>query len=890
MVTRIQRANVLANNLQGLNYLFLGPSFKSLQQQTADDLTVFLSRELCTSPIALRQDVEDRVLNSNTLAILGTKSLIFDIPFVNTLKKGDHLSLLVIDEAHWGTDLNPRNLVILYVSATIDVITETIALGEKNLNWAALKLSHPQRFATPTYLPVEDLNFFNDTAMGNTDSLESRSTVVFNSYVGAIKSWMSKLDNKFLFNLDPNHHSQVTMDVLGHILPTPEDIDIALERTYYWDSPYSKMVILRIPANQSIKDLRKEIVSLIEQCKKSNKLGAAFQPFEVIALTEDHKSIIDQLSQKAKDYLRAQSNITLKELEDIPCLVMVNQMVGIGERIPKSCVAYDIRARYKGDFQEMEGNEAMFVQDIGRCAGHNKEPANVEMETNTMSQTLPHLIERKIIQILWYKQYFGFIHKEMIAMSMVCWRWFRWVSQEFSDHFSFRDCTSSVEHPGGLAREFVQHMNNRYCILKYIKTFTSSFRSDDNTFKDDFIQPISNGVGDGATDSHSLFSKLQTLIISNLSSATFSIRMDMLQLIINQIEPGSLQKLVYIHSTQMGETFNSIIQQNKKQKNVYSTSSSSLLSNIKQVAIYSTSGEVDGIVDLVTEVSSTVENLSIVIFKFEPSVYRSVLSLDLPLLNKLNLQRQPIDFPFELLLNLPSLNSLTCRLVQPIGLKITNIRDTRNNSETFINFINKTTTLVSLKLKDTHRAELEAMIGNQVIQNISIQFIMSVSTASCPFPLPTLRNNLLDLEIICKSLSLDPSLDLWNIKQPIHLKKLCTDSLDLKILQYLPKLENLQVVEFSNLQTSIDQGLVENLALYCKNLTGIVMDGDNGKNTTRTEQLGHFIVCIFKHLPNTFQEILIQKSNKDLQNNLPLSPKYIILRNDREGLTLIKRI
>ena len=74
------------------------------------------------------------------------------------------------------------------------------------------------------------------------------------------------------------------------------------------------------------------------------------------------------------NYTGTKEKLQVEDLHDIKVIVVAIEKIRMGERVPGTCMHYDIRSRYLTTGVK---NQATFIQDVGRCAGHKNNAAKV---------------------------------------------------------------------------------------------------------------------------------------------------------------------------------------------------------------------------------------------------------------------------------------------------------------------------------------------------------------------------------------------------------------------------------------------------------------------------------------------------------------------------------
>ena len=394
---------------QDINMLFLGPTYKSLRNQTRKDLGNFLNARVELSFEKIQLICNNCVLNSSSLP-----KNYEDIHFIQVLQQRpqDVLHILVFDEAHWGinsgsvidnffqylvqvceniieTNGSMPSLFILLVSATIDVLSRVIDSYKDDghhVDWSELRRSDSAKFGTPDYRDISNLRLRNDpnpTILRQRTMVE-RSAIVRDEYRKTIKACLTHfITQRNTDCQNDDWQDNATWTAVKFLFPgnTIDEISARACSTDY-NATDNYMILLRLQSNEHIDELHKATIEMFHRVTK--KRTSEFQPFEVIRLVQDSDSISKQLSPKAHRHLRrnhqaVDDTLDVSQLFNLPCLILVNDKLGMGERLSPNCMAFDVRSRYKGDAGDMKGFASTFIQDIGRCCGHKKPEALVLM-------------------------------------------------------------------------------------------------------------------------------------------------------------------------------------------------------------------------------------------------------------------------------------------------------------------------------------------------------------------------------------------------------------------------------------------------------------------------------------------------------------------------------
>ncbi|CAF1395462.1 unnamed protein product [Adineta ricciae] len=321
------------------------------------------------------------------------------------------LHILVFDEAHWGiakesnsnrffqrlsqqvTELvnngKKPSLIILLVSATIKVLTRAMNEFQENerhrVNWRDLRLSQTatirQRFAAPNYTGIMKLVVYNDVHSNliSKKNLVDRSSFVVEEYLSTLHYWKATVYDGNTQN--DEWKTNGSWQLLKYLLT--DDTNKEKIHGLFTAADYAPAgnhtALIRLQQIKDVTSLYEGIMKLFNEIRQIPG-EADFRPFELIQLNND--CIWDELSDKARRHpslQKVRNKCVIKHLHSLPCLILVVDKLGIGERLSSNCMAYDIRARYKGDPNNMDGQESTFVQDVGRCAGHSKPKALVLM-------------------------------------------------------------------------------------------------------------------------------------------------------------------------------------------------------------------------------------------------------------------------------------------------------------------------------------------------------------------------------------------------------------------------------------------------------------------------------------------------------------------------------
>ncbi|CAF0937166.1 unnamed protein product [Adineta steineri] len=198
---------------------------------------------------------------------------------------------------------------------------------------------------------------------------------------------------------------------------TNEEISSRARATgYYSENNY--MILVRLNLNDHVTQLYNKVLELFRRV--STKIKKEFQPFEVIQLIQGSDPIVKQLSSKARRHLRlddqvSDSDVDVSRLVNLPCFILVNRKLGRGERLPSSCMAFDVRSRYNGDAADMRGFASTFIQDIGRCCGHHKPKALVLVSVFDETQQSGGEVGRLMFEDIEFFRLHGLLTKTQAA-------------------------------------------------------------------------------------------------------------------------------------------------------------------------------------------------------------------------------------------------------------------------------------------------------------------------------------------------------------------------------------------------------------------------------------------------------------------------------------------
>jgi SAM-dependent methyltransferase len=382
----------------GINMMFLGPPSVMLRNQTYSDVCEFLD-SIKAYPIS-RSDMEsifkNRVLNSSALKDYEKLS------FVKDLSISNKIHVIIHDEAHFGVEegsqltkfynflldlvdkMQPRPiLLLLLVSATIEVITEVVPV--ECVKWKILREMHipvtlEKPFVAPTYTAVGELNYIYDESpeLINLTKLALKSHYIAGKYLEAFKmielhfkKWM---DSPVMEPLKFPSESDISYTILLRLVNNIE----SRSNFSYGTRQKNSMVFLRLDTVQSAIELSAALRNVISELTEFAKLRGfnSFDFFEIVNLSEERKTLSDQLSPTARSYLpvelQGSSDLMLKHFELFSTLVIAVDAAGMGVRLPPNCACFDLRAKYSSVKSKIQTTKTKFIQDIGRLAGHKR--------------------------------------------------------------------------------------------------------------------------------------------------------------------------------------------------------------------------------------------------------------------------------------------------------------------------------------------------------------------------------------------------------------------------------------------------------------------------------------------------------------------------------------
>jgi hypothetical protein len=340
-----------------LDCFFLGPSFTDLRDQTRADLQTYC--DFVETEVEKAQNIRLKIHVENKIA---ARQGVAANDWLDRLK-GDHgktLFLLIHDEAHWGIAQNSEinqflqrvaeacseskaKCAILLVSATLSVLSE---VSEMKYGFPELrKVEWSRESMRETYRSIHDLIFVNDPVIGK---IKDRRPTNDDANVGTISAsavvWKQYATrwSQIKFVLDqgrvpaPLRETDICGKILSHLVTSPTPV----------------MATVRL----------KQILDQEELLRHLKDSGAT--------------KYFDLVVQPPPDPLQRS------------CLLVLVDKVGMGIRVPRQCLYWDVRCRYKNT---ATSNLARFVQDVGRCAGHHKPIATVFVGVEDWKQDIKTL-------------------------------------------------------------------------------------------------------------------------------------------------------------------------------------------------------------------------------------------------------------------------------------------------------------------------------------------------------------------------------------------------------------------------------------------------------------------------------------------------------------------
>ncbi len=329
--------------LKSINLIMIGPPFVALKEQTKADLDKYLDlRGINALPNRM-------VINSSSLPREWDK-------FFDRVKSqsGEHqLHLVVHDEAHYGiskdsninqflsklhdtmTEQKERHLAILLVSATSNVITKSVSELESDLNhvdWGSLQ--NDEHYRAPNYTSIRDLRYMVDSEIGKNTKMGDAAKCVIAEYEKAAEN---------IGKGEENCEQTPAYTVLKRMVDSNDPI----------------MAVIRLCNEKSTDKSTSGLVTVLSTHLKDK--GLYF-----VQLDSDNADIDTQLRKQGYEGDKVSC---VRELDKLKVIVVVIEMLRMGERIPNTCMYFDVRSRYLNKGIQ---SRATFIQDIGRCAGHNK--------------------------------------------------------------------------------------------------------------------------------------------------------------------------------------------------------------------------------------------------------------------------------------------------------------------------------------------------------------------------------------------------------------------------------------------------------------------------------------------------------------------------------------
>ncbi|PRP79024.1 hypothetical protein PROFUN_13185 [Planoprotostelium fungivorum] len=286
-------------------------SSANLREQTREDLKPFWTGKID------RLAGEDELKHIATTVVLNSSRLKDRTSFEKILEgevSHEHLHVIFFDEAHWGID--DEGQIMGFFKKVLDIIKE-LKTENKKPKLFILNVSATAKFYTDTYLGIDGLSYHRDEELLSVRSQTTKSSTVVSQYMKAYRRYEA---GRWTVD-DPR---TIEEKILARLL----------------EKKSKNMVLIRL---KSVSD--------------ASELHSFFMrrqtPFSVIHYQEESTYKLSNFKKKAT-------------------LLIVVDRLRMGERLPKNCVAYDVRSRYGPN-----SNWSTWIQDVGRCAGHNKRPADV---------------------------------------------------------------------------------------------------------------------------------------------------------------------------------------------------------------------------------------------------------------------------------------------------------------------------------------------------------------------------------------------------------------------------------------------------------------------------------------------------------------------------------
>lgn len=283
-----------------------------------------------------------------------------------------------------------HEVLILLVSATSDVILKSDIFPESqplnHVDWISMAKSD-RSFAPPNYRSIEEMKYIVDPIIGRLGNMGIAANAVMNEYKRAAQCLMNKeVQESCAFEILTSmlNSSKPIMTVIRlRNSREPGSPSKKLKRAKIADADDSRVGEYGVDATQelpltttniphtprTVSIWVREFTSLVKKLQTTN-------PVFVIQSDCTTESIKKQL--KNQEYegalLENENELVVSDLTNINVILVVIEKMKIGERLPKTCLHYDVRCRY---LKSGISSKAAFVQDVGRCAGHDKPKANV---------------------------------------------------------------------------------------------------------------------------------------------------------------------------------------------------------------------------------------------------------------------------------------------------------------------------------------------------------------------------------------------------------------------------------------------------------------------------------------------------------------------------------
>jgi hypothetical protein len=386
-----------SKQMTSINLLMFGPPHVALMDQTKNDLDSFL-RAINSHGIEAIV-LNNRALRSKTRN--GPNLPQIDM-FLARLNNNDQINLIIHDEAHFAigsggcintfyTALRDRlrvlphcKIAILLVSATLNVLLKPVASlqdSSRCVDWNLMRLQ--QLYQAPTYRSIRELEFYVDREMAGFTRMSDASEHVCRQYIDAVNQ---------LNNFASVQSQTVSYKILEAIKSSRVPI-MAVIRLY--NSNQTSNAVQRdnecSAQDEPIVVGEAETDALPQQ---DNEVSSEEETDEVvIASGEALHAALRELATMVKTYIildkhgAASINQQLQEqgyhgdvisnasqLDKLNVICIVIERLRMGERIPNTCLHYDVRSRY---LSNGISSLATFVQDVGRCAGHGKPRATI---------------------------------------------------------------------------------------------------------------------------------------------------------------------------------------------------------------------------------------------------------------------------------------------------------------------------------------------------------------------------------------------------------------------------------------------------------------------------------------------------------------------------------